>query len=316
LYVSKGPVLDHYRLDQFDRVLADLENLTRAQGAIAIKVDPDIPASAARVDDLLRERGWRPSAEQVQFKNTLLTDLTPDVATLLARLKPKTRYNIGLAERKGVKVIEGGLADLRTFFEMYAETAARDEFAIRPFEYYRDAWSTLLNSGRASLLLAELDGEVLAGVVVARYGRRAWYLYGASRARRRDAMPTYLVQWRSVLWARQSGCQVYDWWGAPDRLAPADRLWGVYRFKVGFGASFAEQLGAYDYVARPTVYALYRLLLPRVLAVLRRLRRVRLSRPRPATPERSAVLISSHTAYVSRSSKPVAGSRPLNCHPS
>ena len=106
-------------------------------------------------------------------------------------------------------------------------------------------------------------------VLLFRYGGRAWYMYGASRSLHRNRMPNHLLQWEVIRWARAQGCTVYDLWGAPDVLDESDSMWGVYRFKQGFGAEFVRHIGAYDYAPRRLVYRLYTQAMPRLLALMR-----------------------------------------------
>ncbi|NIO67757.1 MAG: peptidoglycan bridge formation glycyltransferase FemA/FemB family protein [Anaerolineae bacterium] len=184
-------------------------------------------------------------------------------------MKAKTRYNIRLAARRGVRVRVGGPDDLALFYEMYAETGRRDDFIIRPFAYYQDAWGAFVEAGLACLFLAEYEGEPLAGLIAFRFGQRAWYMYGASTEKHRNLMPNHLLQWEAIRWAKGEGCTVYDMWGAPDVLSEDDPLWGVYRFKEGFGGQFVRHIGAYDYPVSRPLYWFYTVLMPRYLDLLR-----------------------------------------------
>jgi lipid II:glycine glycyltransferase (peptidoglycan interpeptide bridge formation enzyme) len=288
LYVPKGPALDWNDSARAARVLEELEGLARRR-ALLVKIDPDVylpdgapafssrPAWAPEITHLLAARGWRFSGEQIQFRNTLLLDLTRTDDELLAEMKPKTRYNVRLATRRGVTIrpvsahpgaagLAGGL-DL--FYRLYAETAERDGFAIRPPAYYHDAWGSFLEAGLAHLLLAEFQGELVAGLLLFTFGPTAWYMYGASAARHREHMPNYLLQWEAVRWARAAGCTLYDLWGAPEALTETDPMWGVVRFKQGLGGQLARGLGAWDYAVSRVAYRLYAGLLPRYLDWLR-----------------------------------------------
>ena len=258
-YAPKGPALDYADDALLDRVLADLEARSRWR-AILFKIDPDVQPD--RVVERLVARGWRASSEQIQFRNTALLDLDPSEADLLAQMKSKTRYNVRLAGRRGVEVRAGTVQDIPTFYQMYAETGRRDDFAIRTYAYYADVWQTFLQAGMAHMLLAEVEGEVVAGLILFRFGDRAWYMYGASTDRHRDKMPNYALQWQAIRWCKSAGCTVYDLWGAPDTLDERDRLWGVWRFKEGLGAQFTLHIGAYDYPASPLLYWAYSVLLP------------------------------------------------------
>ncbi len=278
LYAPRGPLLDWSDTPLVEGVLNDLEQLARRHRAIFLKVDPDLavnsrnesyPQAGRAIAPALLQRGWRFSPEQVQFRNTLQLGLTPDEAALLARMKPKTRYNIRLASRKGVTVRCGEAADFDLLYRMYAETSVRDRFVIRKPEYYRDAWGSFMQAGLAEALIAEVGGEPVAGLVVFRFGGRAWYMYGMSASAHREKMPNHLVQWEAIRRAKAAGCSVYDFWGAPDTLEKSDSMWGVYRFKEGFGGQLVQTLGAWDFPANRPLYWLYTRGMPRVLDLMR-----------------------------------------------
>ena len=272
MYVPKGPALDFDDVALLDRVLAELETLARRRRAVFIKIDPDVKADTPQggaVVATLRRRGWRASAEQIQFRNTMALDLASSEDTLLAGMKSKTRYNIRLAGRKGVCVRLGDVDDLPHIYEMYAQTAARDDFIIRPFDYYRHAWGDFISAGLAQPFVAEFEGEILAALILFHFGRAAWYTYGASSDRYRNTMPNHLLQWEAMRWAKRQGCTLYDLWGAPDELDESDPMWGVYRFKAGFGGRFVQHIGAYDYPVSRPLYWLYTVVMPRYLDLLR-----------------------------------------------
>lgn len=276
-YAPKGPVVDWDNRAAAEDALAGIETLARRSRAIFVKIDPDVaPDSAAGqwLRTALRRRGWRPSAEQIQFRNTALLNLAQDDEALLAAMKPKWRYNIRLAERRGVTVRRGSVEDLATFYALYTETGGRDGFIVRPFEYYAATWRRFMQPADdhapwAELLLADVAGDAVAGLMLFGFGDTAWYLYGASSERQRAAMPNHLLQWMAMQRARARGCTTYDLWGAPDALDESDSMWGVWRFKEGFGAQFAPHIGAWDYAARPLLYRLYSEAMPRVLDIMR-----------------------------------------------
>jgi peptidoglycan pentaglycine glycine transferase (the first glycine) len=274
MYVPKGPALDYSDDELLKRVLATLQDVARHHRAIFVKIDPDVcledhSPTAAQVITALESHGWQLSSEQVQFRNTVLVDLTREEDDLLKAMKSKTRYNVRLAERQGVKVRLGDLADLPLFYEMYVETSSRDEFIIRPFVYYRHAWQAFIEANLAQLFIAEYEGRPLAGLILFRFGSKVWYMYGASRDLHRNLMPNHLLQWEAIRWAKAQGCTVYDLWGAPDVPDESDPLWGVYRFKEGFGGQFVRHIGAYDYPVSCFFYWLYATIIPRYLEVLR-----------------------------------------------
>jgi peptidoglycan pentaglycine glycine transferase (the first glycine) len=285
-YVSKGPVLDYTDTALATQILADLENHARQSGALFIKIDPDVPRQYGESQsnqpletegqamlDLLAERGWRFSPEQIQFRNTVILNLAPELEDLLAGMKNKWRYNIRLAERKGVVVRQGNFEDIATFYKMYAETATRDGFLIRPEAYYRELWQRFLEAGRAEILLALVADEAAAGLILFIFGQTAWYMYGASTGQYRQLMPNHLLQWKTICRAKARGCARYDLWGAPDVFDQADRMWGVYRFKQGFGGQVVQGLGAFDYPVNRPLYWAFTVALPRLRFLRQRLKR-------------------------------------------
>jgi len=283
MYVPRGPLLDWTQESLAQRVFADLEDFARAKQAIFIKIDPDlplgygIPGEAEAEDDSpglavqaeLAERGWVFSEEQIQFCNTVTVDLTEAEDDLLMRMKSKTRYNIRLAERRGVVVRPGGVEDIDLLYQMYAHTALRDNFTIRGKAYYKVVWETFFRAGLAEPLIAEVDGQPVGAAVIFRFGGRAWYLHGMSLDAHREKMFTYRLQWEAMLHSKTAGCYTYDLWGAPDNFSEDDPLWGVYRFKDGFGGRVVRTLGAWDYPVRPLIYKGYCHLLPRILQLMR-----------------------------------------------
>lgn len=272
-YAPKGPLLDWSDAPLVEDLLRRLEAEARRQRAIFLKIDPDVRADTdvgRQVVATLSRRGWRPSAEQIQYRNTVISDLTADENALLAAMKPKWRYNIRLAERRGVFVRPGAAVDLPTFYAMYAETGDRDGFLVRPYAYYRAIWERFLQDDLGRLLLAEVAGRPVAGLFIFRFGPTAWYFYGASTDRSRELMPNHALQWAALQWAKAAGCARYDWWGAPDILDESDPMWGVYRFKQGFGGEFTPWIGAWDYPIHRAAYWAYTAAMPKVLSWMRR----------------------------------------------
>ncbi len=274
-YVPKGPILDWEDTQTARAVLRALTEVARDLRLIFLKIDPDVSPdepAGQRVLEVLRAEGWRVSPQQIQFRNTVLVDLSGTEDDLLARMKSKWRYNIRLARRRGVKVRPGSVEELPTFYALYEETARRDGFLIRPYAYYARTWRHFMERDKAVLLFAEWEGEVVAGLLLFHFGDRAWYMYGASKSGPvRKHMPNHLLQWEAMRAARARGCTVYDMWGAPDELVESDPLWGVYQFKRGFGGQFHRWIGAWDYPVYPTLYGMYVHTLPQLMHRLSRL---------------------------------------------
>lgn len=284
LYAPKGPLLDWSNESLRKRVFDDLQTFAKKQGAIFLKIDADIVLgrgidlgnSDQVIPSEMKRRGWVESQEQIQFKNTVIVDLSESEEIMLARLKQKTRYNIRLAEKKGVSIREGKLEDLENLYKMYAETSVRDGFVIRDENYYMTVWKIFMQSPISNLqspitipLIAEYNNEVIAAIFLFMFAGRAYYVYGMSRNLHREKMPTYLLQWEAMKIAKSNGCLTYDLWGAPDVFDESDSMWGVYRFKEGLGGEVIRTLGAYDFAPNKILYKLYADIMPRVLDVMR-----------------------------------------------
>jgi lipid II:glycine glycyltransferase (peptidoglycan interpeptide bridge formation enzyme) len=287
IYVPKGPTLDYDDTQLLAKVLVALEQQADRQHTLFAKIDPNVwlgfgtkvsfpSPRATAVLKILAKRGWRQSAEQIQFKNTHIIDLSADEDKLMADMKAKTRYNVRLSKRRGVHIRLGGESDLKTFYQLYNETSQRNAFLIRPPAYYLDIWTQTLRAGRGHLLLAEVDGNPIAGLIMFHFKKTAWYMYGASSNQHRNLMPNFLLQWEAMRLAKQNGCTKYDMWGAPDRFDDSDPLWGVFRFKTGFGGQTMQGLGAFDYAPTPWLYWIYTTAMPRALALMRRRHRAKL----------------------------------------
>lgn len=293
LYIPKGPLMHWSDESVRKRVLDDLQSFAKKQGAIFLKIDPDVVlgtgipkmgptstsdgvderqdnGSQAVISDLKR-RGWIFSTDQIQFRNTVLIDLSPSEQDLLARMKQKTRYNVRLAGKKGVTVRVGDPRDLPMLYKMYAETSVRDGFVIRDEGYYRSVWQTFMGtkSPTCEPLIAEVGGDPVAAIFIFYFAGHAYYLHGMSREIHREKMPNYLLQWEAMRRAKSAGYSLYDLWGAPDEFNESDPLWGVFRFKEGLGGQVVRTLGAWDYTPRPLWYKLYSEIIPRVLDLMR-----------------------------------------------
>lgn len=253
-YIPRGPI------GQPDAAFwKDLNQLGREHHAIFIKLEPDAfetdnPDPWPQDLNLLASRPIQPA-------QTITLDLSGDETEILGRMKQKTRYNIHLAEKKGILVKES--ANVAAFYHMMVTTGARDEFGIHNLAYYQKAYKLFAPEGQCVLLTAEFEGTDLASVMLFRSGQRCWYFYGASTDIERNRMPVYLLQWEAIRWAKQHGCTEYDLWGIPDYpeevleeqfTTRSDELWGVYRFKRGFGGRIQRTAQTVDLVFLPLLY--------------------------------------------------------------
>ena len=256
-YLAKGPVGI-----ATDALWSEIDAICKRRLAIFMIVEPDRWEEPDRVDS--PPPGFIPGAHSIQPARTLLVDLSGDEDAILRRMKQKTRYNIKLAQKKGVIVHSS--TSLVDFYRLIRVTGGRDKFGVHSLEYYQRAYDLFHDSNSCELLLAEYDQEPLAALMVYSQGPRAWYLYGASSNEHRDRMPTYLLQWEAIRWARDHGCTQYDLWGVPDAdeytletefTQRSDGLWGVYRNKRGFGGQLVRAAGPWDRVYSTLAYRLY-----------------------------------------------------------
>jgi peptidoglycan pentaglycine glycine transferase (the first glycine) len=261
-YLPKGPVGTDW-----DTLWPDIDALCQQFHCAFLKVEPDFWEAEGRNNDNHNGHlpaGFIQSKHTIQPMRTLLVDLTGEEAHILGRMKQKTRYNINLALKKNVVVQPH--TDLTSFYDLMKITGQRDQFGIHSLEYYQRAFDLFHAHDQCELLLAEFEREPISALIVFRVGNRAWYFYGASSDLHRDRMPNYLLQWEAMRWAKSQGCNEYDLWGVPDEdletleanfTSRNDDLWGVYRFKRGFGGQLKRSVGAWDQVYNPLLYRLY-----------------------------------------------------------
>lgn len=257
-YLPKGPVGGDISLLQ-----PEIDQVCKKNKAVFIKFEPDVWEPTA----LNPGEGWK-VAEPIQPRRTVLVSLEGSEEEILGRMKQKTRYNIRLAEKKGITVKTN--PDMDQFYEMMKITGSRDNFGVHARNYYQTAYRLFNPSSTCECFTAFYQETPLASLMVFALGNTSWYMYGASSDIERNRMPTYLLQWEAMRWAKSRGCKVYDLWGIPDHEEDEleegfsnheshDGLWGVYRFKRGFGGEVARSVGAWDRVFLPALYQGYHL---------------------------------------------------------
>ncbi|MGW2593064.1 lipid II:glycine glycyltransferase FemX [Streptomyces sp. NPDC001515] len=301
-YLPEGPVIPWHE-GELGPWLEPLVAHARARGAFTVRMGPPVigrrweartvkeaiadPAAkrlrdvaadttdprAAEVERHLRELGWRPVSGgdgsgfgagqpayvfQVPLAGRSLEEVREG-------LNQQWRRNVKKAEKAGVKVVEGDYADLPVFYELYRETAARDDFLPRPLAYFQRMWTALRaeDPGRMRLYLAHHDGEVLSAATMLTVGSHVWYSYGASTARRREVQPSNAVQWRMISDAHERGAAVYDLRGITDTLDEGNPHVGLLRFKAGTGGTAAEYVGEWDFPVNRVLHKAFGLYLAR-----------------------------------------------------
>ncbi len=272
-YVPRGPAVDWTDGRAVAACFTALDALCKREGAALALVEPD----DAFPDDFdAKAHGLARSSITVQPLRTIIVPCDRDDDALLAAMKQKTRYNVRLAAKRGVTVRQGGADDLPAFWSLLQTTASRDAFGVHTHDYYADLLQFFPPPHDGALLCAEYQGEIVAAVLLIRGGETAVYLAGASSDAHREHMPTYALQYAALRWARDVGCTRYDLWGIPPTDEPPaaatdgrqnvrDGLWGVFRFKQGFGGEVVTYPGIFVRSYTPVVA-------PLALAALKRQR--------------------------------------------
>mgnify|MGYP001327293983 CR=1 FL=1 len=184
-------------------------------------------------------------------KDTVFINLANSKEKILGRMKAKTRYNIRLAQRKGVRVRKADLSDLDIWYTLYRETCSRNNIFLHDLSYFRTILCTRAKETRSpaevELLIAECNETPLAAMFLVYSARRATYLYGASSSSDRNLMAPYLLQWEAIQRAKRRGCTEYDMFGVAPNRDPSHPMHGLYRFKTGFGGEPFHRMGCWDY---------------------------------------------------------------------
>jgi peptidoglycan pentaglycine glycine transferase (the first glycine) len=257
-YIAKGPVGKDWK-----RIIPELDRFCRKNRTVLLKVEPDVwePPEKEVCANLL---GFQPNAATVQPRRTMIVSLQGTEDQWLSRMKQKTRYNIQLSRKKDVKVELSN--DVGGFARIMTKTGMRDGFGVHVADYYQTAYDLFKSKNDCQLLMAHFEQKYLAGLMVFKRNDRSWYLFGGSGDEERQRMPSYLVQWEGMRWAASQGCKEYDLWGVPDIdeaqleanfAQRSDGLWGVYRFKRGFGGKIKRSIGAWEKVYQPLMYRFY-----------------------------------------------------------
>ncbi len=208
---------------------------------------------------VLLQAGFVKARDEVQPEYRQVIDLQKSLSTVRAEMRSKGRYNIGLAEKKGVVVIDDQSNDaVKQFIHLSRVTAARKGFQGRSEQYLRDLIGLLDSNALGGLWVARFGDEMLAGAIVSFFGTRASYLYGVSSDKNRSVMAPHLLHWRIIEEAKRKGCTEYDLIGVAPTDASSTHPWGgISRFKREFGGETVRYLGSYDRVYRPALYSLY-----------------------------------------------------------
>lgn len=201
----------------------------------------------------------RKAPTDIMPADTVVIDLSPSYDTIFERMKPKTRYNIRLAAKNGITIQYGGLEDLPLWYDLYCRTCLHHGLVAQGYEHFASLFLTgaegSLSPAKPFLLFALHEGRPVAGNILILSHTRATYLYGASSWEHRRLMAPYALQWEAIRMAKEAGCTEYDLYGVSPGPDPAHPLYGLYRFKTGFGGILVHRQGCWDYPLKMEAYS-------------------------------------------------------------
>ena len=243
-----------------------LQTIAAKYNLVFIKIEPDVYAphgsnspelKAAR--DFLKSNSCE-SGRPMFTPNSFILDISPAEQDLLASFKSKTRYNIRLAAKKGVKIYQDDSDQaFEAYIDLWKQTTKRQQFYAHDEDYQRNMWQTMRQAGLAHLVRAEYQGENLGTWIIFIHNNTLYYPYGASSRKHREVMANNLLAWEAIRFGKTQGCTKFDMWGSlgpdPD---PKDPWYGFHRFKEGYSGTLMEFVGSYDYVADPQKYIIYK----------------------------------------------------------
>ncbi len=275
-YVPRGPIIiqnskfkiQNYKA-KFKSFLDNLIKLADENSISWVRIEPASDEMLKFLRSNLKNIKIKKSAVDMQPREILMLDISGSEEKILGEMKQKTRYNIRLAEKKGVKIfVSGEEKYIREFLRLIKITAKRDKITTHPDDYYRKMLE-VIPSDILKLYVAEYEGKIIAANLVVFFGKTATYLHGASDNEHRNVMAPYLLQWQAIQDAKYAGCEKYDLGGVkkphPNPLLIKERgnSWaGITKFKTGFvpNTKPVQFPGCYDIVLNPAKYNLYRIL--------------------------------------------------------
>ena len=249
-YLPKSPMPD-------EKMVEALKTLGEQKKAAFIKIEPNVINDRQTTsDERLTKLGLIKSKQSLFTKYNFLIDLTKSEEQLLAAMHPKTRYNIGIAQKKGVEVYESTEDnDFEIYLKLYFETTKRQKYFGHTHTYHKLVWETLKTAKMARLLIARYQGKPLVAWMILNFGETQYYPYGGSAKEHKEVMASNLIAWEAIRLGKKNGFKIFDMWGA---LAPdakeSDPWYGFHRFKAGYGPIHIAYVGTYDLILRPSLY--------------------------------------------------------------
>jgi lipid II:glycine glycyltransferase (peptidoglycan interpeptide bridge formation enzyme) len=255
-YLPKGPGITSP--DQLTKLLPDLQAFARQHNVFLIKIEPELPATAAPT---LRAAGLVKATPIQPNFSTVTVDISASLEHILTSLNQKGRHAIKRAERDGVRIkqVEATDENCQLMYRLLADTA-EGSFRIRTYAYYKTFWQRYASIGTGQLFFAYVEGTLVAGAYAVVFGHKSTYKDGASIRERTVYGASHLLQWHVIEWAKAHGSTVHDLCGAPPSAQikdPTHPHYGIGRFKTSFNKEVTDYVGVYDLVIRPLAYQLW-----------------------------------------------------------
>ena len=248
-YLPKGPFPDK-------NLAQALKKIGKENNCAFIKLEPDVQVTGNRqqVTDEFRK-----SPKPLFTKYNFVLDITKSEEELLKNMHSKTRYNIKVAQKHGVKIIEStDDKDFETYLKLYFETTKRQEYHGHNKEYHHKIWKTLKDAGMAKLLIAYFKGEPLTAWMLLNFKDTLYYPYGGSSKVHPEVMANNLIAWEAIKLGKKLKLKKFDMWGALGPNANSKHHWyGFHKFKMGYGGNLVEYIGTYDYVLDWPLYIFF-----------------------------------------------------------
>ena len=263
MYAPRGFVGDAHDQETLEELTNQAKKVAKKYRAFIFRMDPDISNDNDEFKKIALGLGYKMKKnikninQVIQPKYVFRLDLKNKTEEdLLKSFTQKTRYNIRLSAKKGVTIREGTRDDLKIFYEIMKKTGTRDDFSVRPLEYFKKIYDAM-SPNYAKLIIAEYEGKAISAVLPILYGNKVWYLYGGSSNEHRNLMANYLLQWEMIKWGLNNECDTYDFRGVSGFKNPKDPQYGVYKFKKGFNGEFIEFVNELYIVFNPIMNVIF-----------------------------------------------------------
>lgn len=237
-----------------DQMIQEITKISQQENAIFVKFEPDV---YKKILDKFNNLVVSPKV--AFYPHTFIVDLSKSENELLENLHPKTRYNIKIANRYGVKIEEKtNDQGFEIYLKILFDTTKRQGFYLHSQQYHRDLWKLLKDAGMVHIFLASYQKKVISAFMIFTLKDKIFYPYGASLDIHREVMAPTLLMWEVIKYGKSKNLKVFDMWGCLGPNAKEEESgYGFHRFKQGYGGQLIEYVGTYDLIINPLLYKIY-----------------------------------------------------------